>query len=131
MKDAVCDFEQDAYEGTRPGHVHPERWEEGLGPRREEIWGEYKLFAGASRGTLVASRGRKDVDVVEHIKAAPVAYLKFCSKVALVLFVFSLGFFYLTGTILVNPLFAVLGAIGSIFCWLLASVSSRLLAKEG
>ena len=52
-----------------------------------------------------------DTDVLENIRAAPIAYMKFFSKIAFLLFVFSLAFYFVFNTILVNPIFAVVGAV--------------------
>lgn len=139
----VCDLEDVIYNEEGPTRDLPEGWRGGsivtadllaeLLCSRVSIrrMGGPHLEAGEISRSLdfAANETAEQASVLQNIKAAPVAYFKFFSALAFALFTFSLVFYYISDTILVNPIFGAFGALGSAFCWVLVSVSGRLVAK--
>ena len=112
----VKDYEQLAYTNAARAFLR----------KREDMVAALELAALRSLEMVAAEEPDSVRRVIEHIKAAPIAYFKFASLTALLCFVFSIVFYLVFHTILINPLFAVYGALGSLLSWLLAAVSKQL-----
>jgi hypothetical protein len=81
-------------------------------------------------GTEYPSKRKESaIWVIENIKAAPVAYFKFASLSALVCFAFCVVFYRAFDAIIINPVFAIYGAVGSLLSWLLATASNKLIRR--
>lgn len=138
--DDYCESDEGLYKVRGASRGLRDPWETELaklrvyepGRRRREWTGFFKelpereIRQAATRETSPALEQSAAEYVLEEIKKAPVAYFEFFSSIGFVLFAFSLAFYYVFDTILVNPVFAVFGGLACLFSWLLARISGRL-----
>jgi hypothetical protein len=82
----------------------------------------------------IASNGRKEyietlllrIRAIESIKETvddePHKTVRFVAKIGIVIFLFSFTIYWLTGLMIVNPIFSLFGIIAGVMAWLMARV---------